>query len=130
MRPDQAALIDRRLYLSEDWVTNKRRSPSIFIPNEVTFAHKSHIARQLIAAALNAGVPCSWVLASAAYGSYDELRRELEERKQSYVLAFLRSELRVEPSGPNLGEWETLAASDYEWARASVSWHDETEFDH
>jgi SRSO17 transposase len=53
----------------------------------VTFATKPQIACALIGTALDAGVPCAWVLADALYGSDSRLRRMLEERRQSYVLA-------------------------------------------
>jgi hypothetical protein len=41
----------------------------------------------LIAAALDAGAPCAWVLADALCGSDARLRRMLEQRGQPYVLA-------------------------------------------
>jgi len=41
----------------------------------------------MIARALDAGVPCAWVLADALYGSDARLRRMLEDRGQPYVLA-------------------------------------------
>ena len=57
------------------------------VPDAVAFATKPRIACELIAAALDAGVPCAWVLADALYGSDSRLRRMLEERSQPYVLA-------------------------------------------
>ena len=53
----------------------------------MTFATKPQIACELIAAALDAGVPCAWVLADALYGADSRLRRMLEARRQPYVLA-------------------------------------------
>jgi SRSO17 transposase len=119
--PGQAALIDRHLYLSRDWVENKRG----LIPQEVTFARQSQIACQLILAALDARVPCSWVLARAAYGLDDELRGQLEERKKPYVLAFRRTELRDELPGLDPSKWVTLTTSEgsegEDWARVAIS---------
>ena len=57
------------------------------VPADVAFATKPEIARDLIAAALDAGAPCAWVLANALYGSDTRLRRMLEKRGQPYVLA-------------------------------------------
>jgi hypothetical protein len=57
------------------------------VPKEVAFATKPQIACDLIAAALDAGTPCAWVLADATYGCHSRLRRMLEARGQPYVLA-------------------------------------------
>src|SRR3954465_15867042 len=81
------ALIDRRLYLPEAWASDDARRSRVQIPASVTFATKPQIACALIGAALDAGVPCGWVLADALYGSDSRLRRMLEERRQPYVLA-------------------------------------------
>jgi SRSO17 transposase len=45
------------------------------------------MACEMIAATLDAGVPCAFVLADALYGSDSRLRRMLEGRGQPYVLA-------------------------------------------
>ena len=81
------ALIDRRLYLPEAWATDAARRAKTQVPSELAFATKPEIARDLIAAALDAGAPCAWVLADALYGSDTRLRRMLEGRRQPYVLA-------------------------------------------
>jgi SRSO17 transposase len=54
------ALIDRRLYLPEAWAGDDVRRSQAQIPESVTFATKPQIACALIAAALDAGVPCAW----------------------------------------------------------------------
>jgi SRSO17 transposase len=81
------ALIDRQLYLPEAWAEDGARRSRVQIPDTVTFATKPQIACAMIAAALDAGVPCAWVLADALYGSDSRLRRMLEARRQPYVLA-------------------------------------------
>ena len=81
------ALIDRRLYLPEAWASDAARRAKAQVPADIAFATKPEIARDLIAAALDAGVPCAWVLADALYGSDTRLRRMLEKRGQPYVLA-------------------------------------------
>src|SRR5436189_1394463 len=55
------ALIDRRLYLPEAWASDAARRAKAQVPADVAFATKPEIARDLIAAALDAGVPCAWV---------------------------------------------------------------------
>jgi SRSO17 transposase len=81
------ALIDRRLYLPEGWAEDGARRRRVQVPESVSFATKPQIACEMIAAALDAGVPCAWVLADALYGSDSRLRRMLEARQQPYVLA-------------------------------------------
>src|SRR5499427_8418882 len=84
------ALIDRRLYLPKEWATDVERREAACIPDEVAFTTKPKIAIEMVAAALDAGVPCAWVLGDAVYGSDKTLRVSLEERDKPYVLARLR----------------------------------------
>jgi SRSO17 transposase len=81
------ALIDGRLYLPESWAHDTARRDKTSVPEEVGFATKPIIACDLIGHALDAGVPCAFVLGDAVYGSDKQLRRMLEERSQPYVLA-------------------------------------------
>lgn len=141
--PHGQALIDRGLYLPEAWASDKARRETVGVPEAVTFATKTEIARTLIGAALDAGAPCAWVLADALYGSDSGLRRMLEERRQPYVLA-VRSNQRLRfvtaeglrQTGPaelaDEGEasaWNTHAAGEgtkgfrlYDWARIPLPW--------
>ena len=61
-------LIDRRLYLPESWANDEKRRAGAYVPEAIGFATKVEMARDLIAAALDAGAPCQWVLADAVYG--------------------------------------------------------------
>jgi SRSO17 transposase len=88
------ALIDRRLYLPQAWAEDGARRAMAHVPEDVPFATKLQIAGELIAAALDAGAPCAWVLADAVYGSDSRFRRQPEERRQPYVLA-VRSNLHL-----------------------------------
>src|SRR3954447_6859731 len=81
------ALIDRRLYLPEAWAGDAERRRAAKIPDEVPFRTKPEIAREMIARALDAGVPCDWVLGDEVYGADRRLRTMLEERGKPYVLA-------------------------------------------
>ena len=81
------ALIDRRLYLPEGWASDAERRAKAHVPEEIAFATKIEMARDLIASALDAGAPCRCVLADALVRRRSSLRRMLEERRQPYVLA-------------------------------------------
>lgn len=81
------ALIDRQLYLPESWTDDPLRREAASIPEDMEFATKPAMARAMLGKALDAGIPCAWVLADAVYGSDYRLRRMREEREQPYVLA-------------------------------------------
>jgi SRSO17 transposase len=137
------ALIDRRLYLPKDWSADTAARAKTHVPQAVSFATKPQIACDLIAAALDSGMPCAWVLADAVYGCDSRLRRMLEERGQPYVLAvrsnhclrFLRDD-RLEQTNPvemadalAANEWSIHAAGEgskglrlYDWTRISLPW--------
>jgi len=113
------ALIDRRLYLPDAWAQDESKRAKAGVPEEITFATKPEIARDLIAAALDAGAPCAWVLADALYGSDSRLRRMLETRGQPYVLA-VRSNHRLRFwTEEGLDETDPAAMAD---ALASEAW--------
>ncbi|WP_344944955.1 IS701 family transposase [Sphaerisporangium flaviroseum] len=86
--PAGRALIDRRLYLPETtWCDQPDRLAAAGVPDDIEFATKPGLARQMIAAALDAGVPASWVTADEVYGADPGLRADLEQRRIGYVLA-------------------------------------------
>src|SRR3954466_5309731 len=80
------ALIDRRLYLPEAWAGDAERRRAAKVPEDVPFLTKPAIARAMIARALDAGVPCAWVLGDEVYGADRRLRAMLEERGKPYLL--------------------------------------------
>lgn len=86
--PHGRALIDRRLYLPEtSWCARPDRLTAAGVPSEVRFATKPALARQMITAALDAGVPARWVTGDEVYGADPDLRADLEHRRIGYVLA-------------------------------------------
>lgn len=68
------ALIDRQLYLLKAWAKDDARRGAAGIPAEVAFATKPALARQMLAEALDSGLPCAWVLADAVDGSDHQTR--------------------------------------------------------
>lgn len=136
-------LIDRRLYLPKTWAEDSERRRKANVPEDVVFATKPVMAREMIAAALDGGISCAWLLADALYGSDYKLRRMLEDRGQPYVLAvrsnqhlrFL-SEMGLVQTDPAYlaseleeGDWHALSAGEgakgprlYHWARLPLNW--------
>ena len=137
------ALVDRRLYLPRHWAEDTVRREKASVPPETAFATKPALAREMIADALDADLPCAWVLADALYGSDFRLRWMLEERGQPYVLAvrsnqsvkFLEGWLAVQTDPAAMvnaipdADWRTLAAGEgakgprlHHWARLPLRW--------
>src|SRR6266566_711284 len=80
------AFIDRALYLPQEWTSDRVRCREAGIPDEVGFATKGELAKQMLARAFAAGIPAQWVAGDTVYG-YDELRLWLEAQQKNYVLA-------------------------------------------
>jgi SRSO17 transposase len=134
------ALIDRRLYLPESWASDRERRAKTYVPENIEFATKPTIAREMIAKALDAGVPCAFVLGDALYGSDKRLRVMLEERDQPYVLAVRSNETVMLATAPfhsttteavanarSAGDWVCHAAGEgakgprlYDWTRVRL----------
>src|ERR1039458_9591814 len=56
-----AALVDRALYVPQEWAEDRERCRAAGIPDAVEFQTKPELARQMIGRALDAGVPVGWV---------------------------------------------------------------------
>jgi SRSO17 transposase len=80
------AFLDRALYLPEEWTLDRVRCREAGIPDEVEFATKGELAKQMLARAFAAGIPAQWVAGDTVYG-YDELRLWLDEQQKNYVVA-------------------------------------------
>ena len=81
------ALIDRSLYLPQEWAEDQERRRAAGVPEAVEFATKPALARRLVERVLTAGARPTWVVADAVYGADYKLRSALEEARQPYVLA-------------------------------------------
>jgi SRSO17 transposase len=86
------ALIDRALYLPEEWASDPARRAEAKVPEEVTFATKPELARQMLERAFTAGVPCRWVTGDSVYGGDGRLRLWLEEHRHWFVLGVAKDE--------------------------------------
>jgi SRSO17 transposase len=81
------ALLDRELYLPEEWTHDRERCRSAGIPDDRDFATKPQLAQQMLARAFTAGMPAHWVTGDSVYGQARQLRLWLEGRPHAYVLA-------------------------------------------
>src|SRR6266542_1377556 len=81
------ALIDRELYLPEDWCSDQPRWQAAHIPQTVAFATKPELAQLMLQRAQVAGLPIGWVVADTVYGHSPTLRAWLQEQGYPYALA-------------------------------------------
>jgi SRSO17 transposase len=79
------AFIDRALYLPKDWTDAPARLKAVHVPDNVSFATKPKIARAMIARAITARMPFSFVAADSVYGTGD-IETGLRNAGKGYVL--------------------------------------------
>ena len=87
------ALIDRELYLPEDWCADPARRLAAHIPEAVRFATKPELGQRMIERTTSAGLPIRWVVADTVYGHSPELRLFLEKQGYAYALAVPSTEV-------------------------------------
>ena len=80
-------LIDRALFLPEEWSADRARCQGAGIEEAVVHQPKTELARGMLLRALEAGIQPRWVTGDAVYGDSYRLRASLEEQNQPYVLA-------------------------------------------
>ncbi|MFI5541769.1 IS701 family transposase [Nocardia sp. NPDC051900] len=139
-------LIDRELYLPKSWTEDRQRCREASVPDDVVFATKATLAKNMLARALDAGVPARWVTADEAYGGDGKFRAWLDERRIGYVVAVPRSQtipvtagctradhlVEQAPSqawkrrscgagakGPRMFDWAVASLPVYEWTTAA-----------
>jgi SRSO17 transposase len=116
------AFIDRELYLPKAWTDDPARCRAARVPEQVGFRTKPQLARVMLERALDAGVPASWVTADEVYGGDPALRRFLEDRGLSYVLAVKCTEplRRAHGSAPTTAEQLAARVPAEQWVACSA----------
>ncbi len=137
------ALIDRELYLPQDWCADGPRRHAAHIPDSVTFATKPELAKRMIQRAQVAGLPISWVVADTVYGHSPDLRIFLQEQGYAYALAvpsievvcvqtraglLLSDVASIAKQALRASDWQCLSASLgtkgerlFDWARLPIA---------
>lgn len=132
------AAIDRALYLPRSLTEDQIRCERAAVPDDVGFATKPQLARQMIERALNAGAPAAWAAGDEVYGDNPHLRAALEKRGLGYVLAVSRTHRVPTPAGPQRADhlvkriphraWQKLSAGRgakghrfYDWAHVAIA---------
>ncbi len=80
-------LVDRELYLPQQWADDGPRRAAAKVPAEVTFATKPQLAQRMIARAVAAKVPFAWITGDEVYGDNRSLCFWLEQQGLHYVMA-------------------------------------------
>jgi SRSO17 transposase len=81
------ALLDRELYLPQEWTDARERCRQAGMPEDRGFATKPQLAQQMLARPVAAGVPATWGTGDSGYGDDRRLRMWLESQLQASVLA-------------------------------------------
>ena len=145
-------LIDRELYLPEDWCSDLPRRQAAHIPDHVTFQTKPELAQRMLERAQAADLPIRWVVADTVYGHSPDLRSFLEEHGFAYALAVPSTEVVCVQTRSGLllsdvasiaqqtvraREWQRLSASQgtkgerlFDWTRLPVVHHGEVDGRH
>jgi SRSO17 transposase len=96
-------LLDRQLYLPEEWAWNKQRRAEARVPGEVRFETKPEQAIAMLEHAWEQGVPMRWVTGDEVYGDSPRLRETIQAHGRFYVLA-VSANTRVWTERPQVEE--------------------------
>jgi len=77
-------MLDRQLYLPEDWAADEARREKTHVPKTVAYQPKWRIGLDLIRR--SKAIPHAWVTGDDEFGRVSELREELREDGEHYVL--------------------------------------------
>lgn len=109
------ALIDREIYLPQEWATDTARRAAAQVPPTIPFATKPELARQMLERAFAAQVPCAWVTGDSVYGGDRRLRLWLEEQHHWFVLGIAKDE-------PLWREFEQKRADEWAATLPATAW--------
>lgn len=104
--PQGHALLDRELYLPQDWCEDSDRRAKAKIPETISFQTKPQLALQMLRRAWAEGLPLQWVVGDSAYGNASTLREAIAAAGRYYALEIPKS-VRIHTSS---GLVETVEA--------------------
>ena len=80
-------LIDRELYIPQEWCHDAVRRQAAHIPESLGFQTKPELALRMVQRAQAAQLPIRWVVADTVYGHSSDLRLWLEQQGYPYAVA-------------------------------------------
>ena len=145
--PKGHTLIDRELYLPQEWADDAARRKKAKVPQDVEFATKPELAKKMLLRALEAGVCAQWVTGDCVYGGDRALRACLQTRRQAYVLAVASDQrlrwqegaIRAQTLAKRMADarWQTLSCGEgakgprlYDWAALPLDAPEQEGFAH
>jgi SRSO17 transposase len=119
------ALIDRELYIPQDWIDDHQRCQEAGIPEGQVFRTKCEQAQQMLERLYTAHILMDWVVADTVYGNSSMLRIWIETHGISYGLAVASKEIVtvVTPQGwrrMSVSEAATILLAQTDWFRISA----------
>jgi SRSO17 transposase len=119
--PEGYAPLDRRLFLPEDWATDRKRRKKTHVPRDVVFRRKHEMALDMLERD-GAQVPHRWIAGDDEFGRSAEFRAHLREKGEGYVLDVPRDTLvrdleRTPPRGRRVVAFERAE----EWLKRQPS---------
>jgi len=94
--PAGVAALDAQLFLTEEWIADRKRREKTRVPGEVRFQTKPQIAAEMIRRTTAAGkVRFDWIIADELYGDSGDFMDALEkmEPQQRYLLEVKKNTL-------------------------------------
>lgn len=130
--PEGRALIDRELYIPQNWFQDPERCRKAGVPAERSFLKKPALAKMMLQRAFEEGLKPAWVVGDEVYGCW-ELREYLETCQQPYVLAVASNssvwlgfqQYRAKELWENTesAEWTTVSAGLGSKGERYYQWH-------
>jgi len=99
---NRRTLMDRRLYLPEDWANDPVRREQCGVHPEITFKTKAELGLEMLLAAKERGVPFAWVGMDCFYGQQPWLLDRLDREGFIYI-ADVPGDTRVWLERPEVG---------------------------
>ena len=78
-------LLDRRLYLPEEWINDRERRKKCGVPENIVFQTKAQLGLELIHKAQERKIPFGWIGMDSHYGQQPWLLDELESQNLIYI---------------------------------------------
>lgn len=97
--PSGHTLMDRRLFLPEEWAADRPRRQEAGVPQAVVFRTKPELALEMVAGADERGVPYRWVTADSVYGDSPTFVQGVRQLGKWYVVD-TSADARVWLEGP------------------------------
>jgi SRSO17 transposase len=79
-------LVDRRLFVPEEWADDRPRRQAAGVPEGVIFRTKPELALAMVADAVTAGLPFRWVTGDSVYGDSPSFCQGVRALEKWYVL--------------------------------------------